>query len=221
VPYEKPEKKHLGEIFADLAQALGLEHYRKDLELWISEEERGGIKKFFEKEKVKDNFLKVVIHPGAGWEEKRWPVERFVQIADRLIETYKARVFIIGGDGDVQLAEEMIALMKTRAINCVGNFDIKESVALIEAADLFIGNDSAPVHIAAAVYTPLIAIFGPTNMRKTKPLGDSSIMIRKDIECSPCFHKIYPGRCPRGEPVCMKMITVDDVWGAVERIISN
>ena len=222
VPYEKPERKHVVEIFAELAQAVGLErYYKNDLELWISEREKGKIKNLFEKERVGDKDIKVVIHPGAGWEEKRWPVERFAQIVDRLVKTYEARVFIIGGNSDVQLANEMIELMKMKAINCVGRFDIKESAALMEAADLFIGNDSAPVHIAAAVHTPLIAIFGPTNMRKTKPLGNNSIMVRKDIECNPCFHKVYPARCPKGEPVCMRMITADDVWQVVKTLLNE
>ncbi|MCD5390629.1 glycosyltransferase family 9 protein, partial [candidate division NPL-UPA2 bacterium] len=221
VPYEKPEKKHLVEIFAELAQAMELDHYKTDLELWISERERRKVKNLFEKERVGDKDIKVVIHPGASWEEKRWPIEGFAQIADRLVKSYEARVFIIGGSSDVQLANEMIDLMKMKAINCVGRFDIKESAALTEVAGLFIGNDSAPVHIAAAVHTPLIALFGPTNMRKTRPLGDNSIVVGKDIECSPCFHKVYPARCPKGEPVCMKMITVDDVWRVVKALLNE
>lgn len=223
VPYEKPEKKHVVEIFAELARAMRLNHYSNNLELWVSKVEKEKIKKFLEKEKVKvkDKNFKIVIHPGAGWEEKRWPTERFAQIADRIVETYGARVFIIGGNSDAQLANEMIDLMKTEAINCVGRFDIKESAALMEVADLFIGNDSAPVHIAAAVHTPLIAIFGPTNMRKTKPLGNNSIMVRKNIECSPCFHKIYPARCPKKKLICMRMITVDDVWQVVKALLNE
>jgi len=220
VPYEKPEKKHLVEIFAELAQAMGLGHYKRELELWISEGEKEKIKKFFEKEGMRDKDFKVAIHPGAGWKEKRWPVERFAQIADRLVEIYEARVFIVGGNSDVQLAEKMIELMKRKAVNCTGRFDIRESAALMEATDLLIGNDSAPVHIAAAVHTPLIAIFGPTNMRKTKPLGDNSIMARKDIECSPCFHRIYPASCPKGKPVCMEAITVDDIEKGVNSLFS-
>jgi len=221
VPYEKPEKKHLGEIFADLAQALGLEHYRKDLKLWISEEERGGVKKFFEKEKVKDNFLKVVIHPGAGWVPRQWPGERFAAIADRLVEAYKAKVFVVGGDDDSRLVDKMISSMTGKAISCVGRLSIREAAALIEACDLFIGNDSGLMHVAAAVHTPVIALFGPGNVARVGLRGDRCVVVRKDLSCSPCVQYVHSLKCVKGEPVCMKMITVDDVWQAVERIVSN
>lgn len=117
----------------------------------------------------------VVLHPGGGQNpvqpqtEKRWPLERFILLANRLIREYQARVMVVGDESDRPLVQEMISLMPVPANNLAGQLNLGELGALCEVADLYIGGDTGPTHIAAAVACPTIAIFGPSHPAISSP----------------------------------------------------
>ncbi len=150
------------------------------------------------------------INPGASYGgAKRWPVERFAAAADRLAEEFAARVVIFGAPKEVLIAEQVAQKMHSSAVVLAGRTTLGQLMALIKECDIFITNDSGPMHLAAALDTPQIAIFGSTSEIATGPLSSEARVIRHQVECSPCFLR----ECPT-DFRCMLTISVEEVVDA-------
>jgi lipopolysaccharide heptosyltransferase II len=142
----------------------------------------------------------VAIHPGAGAYSlaRIWPVRRFAEVARGLIDSCGASVVIVGGPDEVSIAAELerLADRGEQVLNVAGKTAVHESAALIRRCDLFVGNDSGPMHIAAAVGTPVVAIFGPSNQQVWGPYtppGEVSRhrIVARDLPCMPCFYRVH------------------------------
>jgi heptosyltransferase-1 len=163
----------------------------------------------------------IVIAPSARWATKRWPAGNF----SSLIERIPLPCMIAGSKGDSEIAQEIIRGIRNTeqgtqtatAVNLCGRTSLKELVALIAGAKAVVSNDSGPMHIAAALNKPLVALFGPTDPAKTGPYGwqknKNMKVIRTSAPCSPCRKK----RC--GESDCMKDISVDAVFNALKEYL--
>jgi lipopolysaccharide heptosyltransferase I len=125
-----------------------------------------------------------VLMPGANWETKRWSVENFAALVAPIRERFGLQSVIAGGPDTVELAKKIPG-----AIDMAGKTNLPQLVALLERASLVIANDSGPMHIAAALNRPLVAIFGPTNPIRTGPYGRMDSVVRVDIPCSPCYSR--------------------------------
>ena len=195
-----------------IADFLGADVKDKTLEISVKEEDR----KFAESIIPEDEHLIIGIHPGSSenlW-RKRWMPERFAELADRLSERYGAKILVLGGKDEINLAEKISALMKVaKPLLMAGKTTIGQAPALIEQCTLFISNDSGLMHMAAAVKTPVVAIFGPTDPAKNAPFGDGHSVVRKDISCNPCTHY---DKDVCNSPDCLSVISVDDVMEAIE-----
>ncbi len=125
----------------------------------------------------------VVMLPGTNWPTKRWPVEKFAEMAAPLKERFGLRTVLAGGprDGDA------VAKLLPNALNLSGKTSLRQLVALLEKASLVIANDSGPMHIAVALGRPLVTPFGPTNPVRTGPYGRPDSVVRVDLPCSPCY----------------------------------
>jgi lipopolysaccharide heptosyltransferase I len=152
-----------------------------------------------------------VIVPGARWETKIWPYEKFGRLASML----PMKSIVIGSSADIGISEEIERLSKGAAVSLVGKTDLKELTSLIKDAALVVTNDSGPMHIAAAFDIPLIAIFGPTNPVRTGPYGKRHIIVKAGADCAPCYKK----KC--GNIKCMDNITVEQVYKAVKDILKE
>lgn len=136
----------------------------------------------------------ISIHPGGeGFHgRKQWPSCRFAEVADILARMYNFRIILIGGPADREIAGKIASMMQgKKPIIAAGHTSLKESAAIIKLSRLFIGNDSSPLHLAAAVGTPSIGIFGPSNLEHFRPRGprsDQDFMIQKPLPGCPCFH---------------------------------
>ncbi len=152
----------------------------------------------------------IVIHPLAKWPTKQWPAENFIALAEALGEAGASVVFT-GSPGDVETIEEMVKRIRrpARVLNLAGRTNLRELAAVFSSADLVLSTDTGPMHLAAAVAAPLIALFGPTAPWRTGPYGKENVVLRKALACSPCFKK----SCPTME--CMKSLSVHEVLGAV------
>ncbi|MFZ6016535.1 MAG: lipopolysaccharide heptosyltransferase I [Nitrospirota bacterium] len=150
-----------------------------------------------------------VIVPGARWATKRWPAEKFGELASRLPMEF----LVVGGKSDIDTSNRVVNSSKGNAISLAGKIDIKELIEIMRNARFVVGNDSGPMHIAAALKTRVFAIFGPTDPQKTGPYGRSHIVIKSNLECSPCFKR----RCKKHE--CMDTITVDMVMEKIEKVV--
>jgi len=157
--------------------------------------------------------------------EKRWPVEKFAELATRLSHAFNASFIIDGGSGETELAYQFQKLIGpgVACLNIVNQYSLKQSAAIIQRCNLFISNDSGPMHMAAAVGTPTIGIFGPTNPRKNRPWGDPVKMnvVRVELPCSPCY-KPFSSYVTCSNPnylECMRTISVDMVFSQAKALL--
>jgi heptosyltransferase-2 len=155
------------------------------------------------------------INPGATYgSAKRWYPEEFAKVANALGEKYD--VIIFGGPGEEEIAKDIEKkLTISNYQNLCGKLSIKELCEHIGGLDLFITNDSGPMHIAAAYNVPIVAVFGPTNYKETSPWGSNYKIVTKDLECAPCMKR----ECPLGHHECMKEIKAEDVLKAVKELV--
>jgi lipopolysaccharide heptosyltransferase II len=161
----------------------------------------------------------VTLHGGArNGQAKRWPTRHFARLAEQLIEEFNALVVLTGAGGEVQLARAIEAQCRAPLLNLAGKTSLPELSALLSASDLVISGDSGPMHIACAVGTPVISLHGPTDPVLSGPapavMSRDAIVLRRDLWCSPCYDASATAECPFGNPVCMKSLRVDLVYGA-------
>jgi lipopolysaccharide heptosyltransferase II len=154
-----------------------------------------------------------LINPGGKWITKRWPPAHYARLAQHLKEQFGGNVVIIGGKEDIGLAEEISSLAQTRLTLLAGKTSLKELAALLKLSTLLITNDSGPMHLANAVGTPIVAIFGPTNPKRTGPYRGNYRIVRQELPCIPCYLK----RCPT-EHECLQALGVDEVMAAIRQI---
>lgn len=155
-----------------------------------------------------------LLAPGAafGW-TKRWPADRFGRLADRLAERGLACAVVVG-PAETALGEEVRRAARFPPPILGADLDPLGLAALASRARLLVGNDSGPMHLAAAVGTPVVALFGPTDPGRTGPVGAASVVLDRYVFCSPCYLKV----CPY-QHECMREIEVGEVLSAVERIM--
>ena len=159
---------------------------------------------------VAPNDYLVCIHPGASSFDKRWPEENYAAIADALVRERGAKVLILRGPGEAALVWNIQNAMQTDSIVYAPK-SVRELGALLQCCGLVVCNDSGPMHIAAALDVPTVAIFGPTDHVAWMPLSKSATVVRRDMPCWPCSaHK-----CKIGWE-CTKKLPVDMVWEYVE-----
>ncbi len=171
-------------------------------------------------ENIKSKF--VVVSCGAKSHTKRWPASYFAALIDFIKNDLGYEVILVGKDeGDFPDSDRVVIrkvkdLMQTEPIDFLGKTNLRELTALIKKSSLLITNDSAPLHIASALNTPTIAIFGPTDEVKYGPLASKGIVLRKALKCTPC----EKAQC-RYNYECMRQITVDDAINAVKEILEK
>jgi predicted lipopolysaccharide heptosyltransferase III len=159
----------------------------------------------------------LLLHPGARWWFKSWPLDRFVELARRVHEAFGYAVVVAGGSQDIDAAGAIVSGCGVWAKSVAGQTTVLQLAELARRALLFVGNDAGPMHMAAAMGTPVVALFGPTNPRVWGPWGRGHEVIWKSTDCAPCWR----ADCRRGELNCMRQITLTEVWGVVERMVSS
>ena len=209
--------KHATAHYFDLLHAAGIPAVDQRLELFFAESEYADASRRFDTAGVTQTGLKVGVFPGAGWKLREWMPDRFAAIGDRLVQHFNAEVLIFGGQKESELVHTVANLMDARAIPFAGTLQIRELAACIEKCDLFLTNDTGPMHIAAAVGTPTVSLFGPGNHIRFQPLGGLHQTIRHDVPCNPC--KQFTDKCK--DNICMKKITVDEVWQSISDTLGS
>ena len=149
-------------------------------------------------------------------QSKRWPIPHWATLIDKLIRGQNAQVILTGAPDDIPLIECVTHHMQERAINLVGQTSLPQLVALLKRANLLISGDSGPMHIAAAVGTPVIAIHGPTDPALSGPVSPMATVLRSDIWCSPCYNATGSADCRFFTTQCMKNILPSQVYNIVE-----
>ncbi|MDO8670347.1 MAG: glycosyltransferase family 9 protein [Dehalococcoidia bacterium] len=155
----------------------------------------------------------IAFHIGAGYPSKLWGEEKYAALADVLATKWGARILVVGGPDDVELIGRMQNLCYARLIVAAGRLSIRQMAAVLAHCRLFVGNDSGPAHIAAAIGLPTVAIFsGENDASVWRPYADSSVVIQHRPVCYPCGKR----NCDRDHE-CMAKITVEEVSACVEK----
>jgi ADP-heptose:LPS heptosyltransferase len=211
---------HYFHALAPLIGALPTSPEERVPRLALSADERRAARETLRELGIAASGVRLTMHVGGdGFNgRKRWAPERFAAVAGALAARYDAQVLLIGGRADRALSEATAALIPHGAHVLAGTTPLKATAALIEASTLFIGNDSVPMHIAAAVGTPALGIFGPSNWEQFAPVGGPgyrSRVVHSDLRCSPCFHFVGNDPVWKVNPcftyACLKAITPQQV----------
>lgn len=165
----------------------------------------------------------VAVHVSGGRAIKQWPETRFREVARTLIENHGATIVLTGSDADRrQVDAVMSGLPDIHVLDLSGTLDLITLAAVLERATLLVTGDTGPMHIAAAVGTPIVAIFGPSDPARYAPRGALDRVVRIDLPCAPCNRiRVPPARCAGHTPDCLAGIDIAQVLAAVEGVISR
>ncbi len=206
--------QHAVDRYLFVAKFLGADTSRVEFPLFVRDEEKIYAKEIFNSHGIKKEDITVGLNPGASILHNQWRWENFAKLGDILQEKYKAKIILFGGPQDINAAREIYNIMKTKPINLAGLTTIKQLASVISFCNLFVGNDTGPMHIAVAMGVPVVAIFGPADPSRTGPYGKKHKVVYKKLPCAPCFR--HP-TCT--DYKCMNIITVEDVLGRIEELI--
>lgn len=159
-----------------------------------------------------------VLAPGARWETKRWPTDKFAQLAGRIVREANMQVVVVGSLREKHLGAAVAAQTDGAVCDLVGRTSLRELMAVIAAADLVVTNDSGTKDIASAFARPLVCLFGPTNPVRTGPMLGRGRVVRLALDCSPCYLRKL-SRCPH-EHRCLAELDVDAVFAEALRLVS-
>lgn len=199
-----------------LLRAIGIECPQVRFELPFTAADHEAAANLLETHGIAPDQRFIAINPMTTWPTKHWQSDKFATLADRLVESGKAVVFT-GGPGDQEGVAAICAMMERKAANLAGQTTLKHLAAIYARARVVVSTDTGPMHVAAAIGTPVVAIFGPTAPWRTGPYGEGHRIIRLGLPCSPCLKK----HCQYGTTACMADISVDEVARAVGNIFGE
>lgn len=165
----------------------------------------------------------VAVHPGASKGPRGWAVERFAEVCRELWSREKARTLVLGTMEEARQWAEVF--QGPGMFSAAGQVALDDLPALLRLCDLFLGNDSGIMHVAAAVGTPVVGIFGPGTAERTGPVMDLDChrVISRRFPCSPCRQKFFKecAPAPSGKPYCLEEIGVDEVIRASQDLLNK
>ena len=207
---------HVIEKNLSLLKPLGLPIPRREkyrFPLHETQQEREQAEKYLESVGHIDGRSLLVIHPGGGWPTKRWAPARFAQLADHWNESDMGGVLLIWGPGEREMAEEVTSAMKTRPYVAPAT-NIREMMALIRRGGYFVGGDSGPMHLAAAMGVRCLTIMGPTEPVRNGPWGSGHLVLHHRLACSGC----YARKCPDIE--CLERVKIEEAVDGLNQLYS-
>lgn len=209
IPYPS-ERLHAVKRYLLLTQYLDCPEGKPQFVLTIRQTHRDRVAALRARHDLTPERALVVLHPGTRWESKLWKEENWAALGDRLQQDHQAQVVFTGSADDRALVERIRARMNTPGVTMVGELGLKELAFLQTQAEVVVTPDSGPMHLAAAVGTPVVALFGPTDPVLTGPFGNAQTVITKSLRCRPCLKR----RCTTNE--CMHEISVQEVWEGIK-----
>ena len=197
-----------------LVRALGIESIHKQPQVFPGKEDKAVVDRLLLRTGLKSAGVLVALAPGSIWATKQWPPSYYKKLAQILIKT-GARVVLLGGDADCALGRKIASENENAIFNAAGRLSLLQSAELLTRCRVLVSNDSAPMHLATAVGTPVIAIFGPTVPAfGFYPTGCKDKIIETQLSCRPCG--MHGGdHCPIGTHACMKNISPEQVFAGV------
>jgi len=199
----------------ETVEALGIKVFDKSVDFFMSEESKSRIEEILENEGGTADEILIGIHPG-GMSSRRWPIENFAAIINTLTERLPCRFLITGSQSEKALAKQLVQKAKGPCLDLSGRLSIPETGAAIEKCRVFISNDTGPMHMAAILKVPLVAIFGPGDITRFDPrnMTDDVRVLYKGAECAPCE------RVNCDDLRCLKIINPEEVVRSVVELVN-
>jgi len=213
-PYPVDLNRHAIERSLKAADYLKCKVDSWDGKIPLSDSDRTRIDRLLYENSITDNNF-VAINPMARWKTKLWEPERFASLAGRIQKELSLKVVFTGSGHDRPIIDKIVQNMVEGPINLAGKTSLKELAYLFSRCRLVVSTDTGPMHIAAAMGTPTVALFGPTAPWRTGPYGMGHKVVREELDCSPCFKK----RCTH--LTCMKKITPEKIFEAVQQVLQQ
>jgi 3-deoxy-D-manno-octulosonic-acid transferase/heptosyltransferase-1 len=204
--------KHAVERYLDFPRYLGAREIKHKFLIPVKEENRIRIENLLQAHHMDALAGFVVINPIALWKTKLWENQNFALLCDRISEDLKVGIVFTGSD--IKEIREIQNIMKRPAVNLGGETTLLDLACLYRRARLVVTTDTGPMHLAAAVGAPVVALFGPTDPARTGPYGEGHTVVRRKLPCSPCFKK----KCKTNN--CMKEISVEKVFETIREKLS-
>jgi lipopolysaccharide heptosyltransferase II len=194
--------------YLETLMPLGIIPTDLDLELFLDDESRAFARDFFSSQGLNGKTV-IALNPGATHAVNRWPTSCFAELADLISDELQACPLIIGGPDDVVFADEIVALSRTKPISLAGRTSLLQLGAVLEKCSLLVSGDTGPLHLATAVGTRVIGLFGAADPGRTGPVGKGHRLIQAaGVACVPCGSR----RCSSQKYLeCMEMITAKEV----------
>ncbi|MFQ5907036.1 MAG: glycosyltransferase family 9 protein [bacterium] len=219
------ERKDLHNVEENLRllDLAGVDIMKEDrsLALFLEEKDRAYASQFIGR--LPDHDILIGMHAWSttlkNMHRKCWPAENFAALANRLSEDRNCQVLLFQGPHDVETNRRIIEACKAH-LHLVEKTTVRQSAAIMARCNLFITNDAGPMHMAASVGTPVVAIFGPTEPAWLHPWTEEYTVVRTGIDCSPCFYySPKPLTCKRGDYACLSGLSVDTVYRAAKEML--
>ena len=205
-PAEIYKDRHFADAMMDIAQLAGGVPDNKGIAVFWDE---GSEKKWQHLflQHINPEKRRIAINPGADKPNKRWKPENYALVANWLMERFDTEIILLGGPGEENIAQEIQGRITKDVTNLSGQLTLNDLVYIISQCDLLITNDSGPMHVAAALKTPLVAIFGPETPVHTRPYTSTNLyrIAFQQVDCRPC----QDPKCER--PLCLELITPEEV----------
>ncbi|MFY9401830.1 MAG: glycosyltransferase family 9 protein [Candidatus Omnitrophota bacterium] len=209
---------HEVEVALKAVKELGCSQDEQSLEIFKNVDSENFVQHYLQGLGISEGDFIAVIHPGSRQEYLRWDKEKFAHIALRLMRDKKARVIIIGSSKEENLVKGVAFLMEDKPFCCTG-LSLGQLISLLSRAKLFVGNSTGPMHIAAALNIPVVAIFGPKHQNDSYlrwgPWSKNSVVVRKEQNCKDCL----PSQCFGFK--CIKSISEEEVWRGIEKVLNE
>jgi heptosyltransferase-2 len=215
-------EKHQVHYYQEMLEGLGLRRGEDALELFLDPTAMREAESLLEKALPGKDVPIIGLNPGAAYgPAKRWPAEKYGELAGRLADATKGLIVIFGTTADQEAAAEIAASASAgeRVLDLTGKTSLALALACIARCHVFVTNDSGLMHIAAALNTPLVAVFGSTDHIATGPFSERATVVRRPIECSPCMKT----HCPKGHGhlQCMEQVSVEEVAKAALELLAE
>lgn len=207
--------QHVVDYLLSLLEAFGVTAEEHSPTLVVSGDKLEKTEDLLKEEQVEPGSMLIAVQPFSLWRYKEWGQEKYISLINWLIEKQNATVLVTGSVPERQRAEEIVRNCDKRCYNLAGKTSIAMYAALLKKCHLFIGVDSAGLHIAAAVGTPTVSIFGPSSPISWAPRGAHHFVVQKEFDCVPCRQK---GCAGSEKSRCISELTVDEVVQKIERI---
>ncbi len=212
-------EKHELEYNLDMLTPLGVSSEGLVPRIFLSSEEERYSGKTLEDLDITGDDIKIVIHPGSGDSSLNYPLEKFALLADKLIEGFSARIILTGGKKEMDSSEQLKGSMRNQPIDLTGKTNLRELCALLRGADLLISNSTGPMHVAAALGTPVVALFSPlfvASPARWGPYGEGHDVVVPPVRT--CY-RCEPQKC--SDFNCMEMIQPDEIVSRVKNILKR